>query len=50
LNNGLNKTVIGKVFSDHPNGGASVLTDVKNYASQGTVKRSCKRKFKWNRI
>ena len=34
---GLNKNVVGKVFSDHPNGGASVLADVKNYASKGTV-------------
>lgn len=33
----LNKNIVGKVFSDHPNGGASVLADVKNYASQGTI-------------
>lgn len=35
--NGLNKTVVGKVFSDHPNGGVSLFNDVKNYASQGTI-------------
>ena len=34
---GLNKKIVGKVFSDHPNGGASILNDVKNYASQGTI-------------
>jgi len=34
---GLNKTIEGKVFSDHPNGGDTIFTDVKNYASQGTV-------------
>lgn len=34
---GLNKNIVGKVFSDHPNGGASILSDVRNYASQGTV-------------
>ena len=34
---GLNKNIVGKVFSDHPNGGASIFSNVKNYASQGTV-------------
>lgn len=34
---GLHKNIVGKVFSDHPNGGASILKDVKNYASQGTI-------------
>ena len=34
---GLNKNIIGKVFSDHPNGGVSLFNDVKNYASQGTI-------------
>lgn len=33
----LNKNIVGKVFSDHPNGGTSILNDVKNYASQGTI-------------
>ena len=33
----LNKKIIGKVFSDHPNGGASILKDIRNYASQGTI-------------
>lgn len=34
---GLNKNIVGKVFSDHPNGG-TILTDVKGYASEGTIK------------
>lgn len=34
---GIGKNIVGKVFSDHPNGGASILNDVKNYASQGTI-------------
>ena len=34
---GLKKNIVGKVFSDHPNGG-TILKDVKGYASQGTVK------------
>ena len=34
---GLNKTIVGKVFSDHPNGG-TILQDVKGYASKGTIK------------
>ena len=34
---GLNKNVIGKVFSDHPNGG-TCFKDVKGYASIGTLK------------
>lgn len=34
---GLNKNIVGKVFSDHPNGG-TILKDVKGYASEGTVK------------
>ena len=34
---GLNKNIVGKVFSDHPNGGVSILKNVKNYASQGTI-------------
>ena len=33
----LNKNIVGKVFSDHPNGGVSLFNDVKNYASQGTI-------------
>ena len=35
--NGLNKNIIGKVLSDHPNGGVTLFKDVKNYASQGTI-------------
>lgn len=35
--NGLGKKLVGKVFSDHPNGG-TIFTDVKGYASEGTVK------------
>ena len=34
---GLNKNIVGKVFSDHPNGG-TILKDVKGYASNGTIK------------
>lgn len=34
---GLKKNIVGKVFSDHPNGG-TILTDVKGYASAGTIK------------
>ena len=34
---GLNKNIVGKVFSDHPNGG-TCLKDVKGYASEGTIK------------
>lgn len=34
---GLNKNIIGKVFSDHPNGG-TIFKDVKGYASAGTIK------------
>ena len=34
---GLNKHIVGKVFSDHPNGGI-ILKDVKGYASEGTIK------------
>ena len=34
---GLNKNIVGKVFSDHPNGGTS-FKDVKGYASGGTIK------------
>ena len=34
---GLNNTIIGKVFSDHPNGG-TLFSDVKSYASEGTIK------------
>lgn len=33
----LNKNIVGKVFSDHPNGG-TILKDVKGYASEGTIK------------
>ncbi len=33
----LNKNIVGKVISDHPNGGFSVFNNVKNYASQGTI-------------
>ena len=33
----LNKNIVGKVFSDHPNGG-TCFEDVKGYASEGTVK------------
>lgn len=35
--NGLGKTIVGKVFSDHPNGG-TIFKDVKGYASTGTIK------------
>ena len=35
--NGLNKKIVGKVFSDHPNGG-EVFKEVKAYASKGTIK------------
>ena len=31
----LNKNIVGKVFSDHPNGG-TILKDIKGYASEGT--------------
>ena len=34
---GLNKPIVGKVFSDHPNGG-TCFTDIKGYASEGTIK------------
>lgn len=34
---GLNKNIVGKVFSDHPNGG-TIFKDVKGYASRGTIK------------
>ena len=34
---GLNKNIVGKVFSDHPNGG-TIFQDVKGYASEGTIK------------
>lgn len=34
---GLNKNIVGKVFSDHPNGG-TILKNVKGYASEGTIK------------
>ncbi len=34
---GLNKNIVGKVFSDHPNGG-TIFKNVKGYASEGTVK------------
>ena len=34
---GINKNIVGKVFSDHPNGG-TIFTDVKGYASEGTIK------------
>ena len=33
----LNKKIVGKVFSDHPNG-ATIFKDVKGYASNGTIK------------
>ena len=33
----LNKNIVGKVFSDHPNGGATILNEVPNYASEGTI-------------
>lgn len=33
----LNKNIVGKIFSDHPNGG-TILKNVKGYASEGTVK------------
>lgn len=32
----LNKIMVGKVFSDHPNGG-TILKEVKGYASKGTI-------------
>ena len=35
--NGLNKNIVGKVFSDHPNGG-TILKGVTGYASEGTIK------------
>ena len=34
---GLGKTIVGKVFSDLPNGG-TIFKDVKGYASEGTIK------------
>lgn len=34
---GLNKNIVGKVFSDYPNGG-TILKNVKGYASEGTIK------------
>ena len=34
---GIGKTIVGKVFSDHPNGG-TIFQDVKGYASEGTIK------------
>lgn len=34
---GLGKNIVGKVFSDHPNGG-TILKNVKGYASEGTIK------------
>ena len=34
---GLNKNIVGKVFSDHPNGG-TILKSVKGYASESTIK------------
>lgn len=34
---GLNKNIVGKVFSDHPNGG-TILKSIKGYASEGTIK------------
>ncbi len=34
---GLKKNIVGKVFSDHPNGG-TILKDIKGYASEGTIK------------
>ena len=33
----LNKTIVGKIFSDHPNGG-TIFKDVRGYASEGTIK------------
>lgn len=33
----LNKNIVGKVFSDHPNG-ETILKGVKGYASEGTIK------------
>ena len=33
----INKNIIGKIFSDHPNGG-TIFTDIKGYASEGTIK------------
>lgn len=35
---GLQKKIVGKVFSDHPNGGGSILTGVPTFASEGTIK------------
>lgn len=34
---GLNKNIVGKVFSDHPNGG-TIFNEIKGYASEGTIK------------
>ena len=33
----LGKTIVGKIFSYHPNGG-TIFKDVKGYASEGTIK------------
>ena len=33
---GLKKDIVGKVFSDHPNGG-TIFTQIKGYASEGTI-------------
>ena len=33
----LKKNIVGKVFSDHPNGG-TIFKDIKGYASSGTIK------------
>lgn len=34
---GLSKKIVGKVFSDHPNGG-TIFKDVRGYASEGTIR------------
>ena len=34
---GIGINIVGKVFSDHPNGG-TILKEVKGYASEGTIK------------
>lgn len=35
--NSLNKNIVGKIFSDHPNGCSSIFANTRNYASQGTI-------------
>lgn len=44
--NGLNKNVVGKVFSDHPNGG-TIFQNVKGYASRRYYKIDERRNDSW---